>query len=111
MRKLVFAVVAVAVALTACRSIQDVCKDTVAATRDKFHQCTPDAGDFGALIELSFASAEGQCATIDKGCQLPDGGTSGTYNAAAAEKCIADIKAASCADSNTTSANCASVCK
>ena len=93
------------------RSPKEVCTDNIGATRDKFHQCTPDAGGFGAFIELAFATAEAQCGTIDKGCSKPDGGT-GVFNSANAEKCTTEIKAASCSSSSSSSSTtCSGICQ
>ncbi len=114
MNKLSIASVLAAVTLViACgRSPKDVCTDNIAATRAKFNECTPDAGGFGAFIELAFATAEARCGTIDKGCDKPDGGT-GVFNSGNAEKCTAEIKAATCTSSSSSSSStsCAGLCQ
>ncbi len=104
-----FAVVVLVVA-GACRSDQQVCEDNVKASQAKYHECTPDAGGFGQLIELAFSAALGSCSAAPK-CQLGDGGT-GTFNSAQADKCTTEVKAASCTSSSTgTSTACSDVCK
>jgi len=107
---LVVAVFALILGL-ACRSATDACKDGINASRDKFHQCTPDAGGFGAFFELAFDIAEAECQNIDKGCQKRNDGGLGTFNGAQADKCTAEVKAASCAASSEATTTCNTVCQ
>ena len=95
----------------ACRSATDACKDNIVASRNKFHECTPDAGGFGEFFELAFAIAEAECQNVGKGCQKPNDAGTGTFNAAQADKCTAELKAATCTASSTSSTTCTTVCQ
>ncbi len=103
----------ISTSLFGCRSTQQVCEDNINASRDKYHQCTPDSGGFGQFFDLAFSAALGACTNASTGCQKADGGT-GTYNTGNADKCTADIKASSCSSGSsggTAGATCSKICE
>lgn len=104
-------IVGLVVVGVACRSATDACKESITASRAKFHECTPDAGGFGELFELAFAVAEAECENVGKGCDKPNDAGVGTFNVAQADKCTAEVKAATCASSSSGSASCSTVCQ
>jgi hypothetical protein len=105
-----FLAVSLCVLVGCARPAADVCRDGVAASRSKYKECTPDAGGFGGLIELGFTFAEGACSSVEKGCELDDGGM-GKFDVVAGEKCVADTKAATCAAASMSIDSCNKACK
>lgn len=111
MRKTAVVGVIVGVVIACAPRPEDACKETIVATRDKFRECTPDAGGFAELFELSLALAEAECANVGKGCEKPDDAGVGTYNAVAAQKCAAEIRATPCSAVASISSSCNAVCR